>query len=120
MDHYDVEELEKEEMVFVIVSTCGDGQLPGNCKYFAKDLLASSADLSKVKFAVFGLGDTAYHYYNEAAKIFDKRFEELGAKRVLPAGMGNDKDDEKYETAYYEWMPEVTQELQYPQPPSEL
>jgi sulfite reductase alpha subunit-like flavoprotein len=57
------------------------------------------------------LGDTAYHYYNEAAKIFDKRFEELGAKRVLPAGMGNDKDDEKYETAYYEWMPEVTQEL---------
>jgi sulfite reductase alpha subunit-like flavoprotein len=35
MDDYDVEELENEEMVYCIVATCGQGELPGNCKYFA-------------------------------------------------------------------------------------
>lgn len=35
-------------------------------------------DLSGVKFAVFGLGDTGYEYFNESSMVLDKRFGELG------------------------------------------
>mmetsp|Transcript_2964 Transcript_2964/g.441 ORF Transcript_2964/g.441 Transcript_2964/m.441 type:complete len:92 (+) Transcript_2964:424-699(+) len=91
-------------MVYIIVSTCGSGELPQNCKYFTKELLESKdLDLSNTKFAVFGLGDSSYEEFNESALILDKRFTELGAQKILAMGEGNDKDDEKYETAWYEW-----------------
>lgn len=92
-------------MVYVIVSTCGDGELPANCKHFTKELLASEMDLSGVEFAVFGLGDSGYEHFNKSAEILDTRFGELGGKRVIKRGDGNDKDDEKYETAWYDWFP---------------
>lgn len=31
MDDYDLDELPNEEMVYIIVSTCGEGKLPANC-----------------------------------------------------------------------------------------
>lgn len=76
MDDYDVDELESEETVFIICSTCGHGELPANCKYFHKEIHErDDIDLSNVRFAVFGLGDTSYIHYNSSAKEFDARFE---------------------------------------------
>lgn len=34
MNDYDLEELPDEETVYLIVATCGQGELPANCKYF--------------------------------------------------------------------------------------
>lgn len=36
--------------------------------------------LEDVKFAVFGLGDSSYVYFNKAAKDCDTAFTNLGAK----------------------------------------
>lgn len=71
MNDYDLDSLESEEMVYCIVATCGQGELPGNCKYFWEELESADLDLSNTKFAVFGLGDTSYIHYNSAAKQFD-------------------------------------------------
>lgn len=78
MDDYDIEELPEEEMVYFIVSTCGSGELPQNCKYFTKQLLETDMDLSNVKFSVFGLGDKSYEEFNESAITIDDRLGELG------------------------------------------
>jgi len=111
MNDYDLEDLPAEETVYMIVATCGQGELPANCKYFHKELFeAEDLDLSNTRFATFGLGDTSYIHYNSAAKEFDDRFAELKATRILEIGLGNDKDDEKYETAWYEWFPELALE----------
>ncbi len=59
--------------------------------------------LKEVKYAVFGLGDSGYLYFNEAAKRIDERMAQLGAKRIIPLGLGDDKEDEKYETAFWDW-----------------
>lgn len=118
MDDYDIEELPNEQMVHIIVSTCGSGELPQNCKYFAKELMDSKdLDLSEVKFGVFGLGDTSYEEFNESAIFFDKKFSELGAQRIINTGLGNDKDDEKYETAWYEWLPKLEETNNLPPTP---
>lgn len=80
MNDYDLEDLPSEETVYMIVATCGQGELPANCKYFHKELFeAEDLDLSNTKFATFGLGDTSYIHYNSAAKEFDERFAELKA-----------------------------------------
>ena len=39
----------------------------------------------KLKFAVFGLGDTQYENYNSMGRFFQQRLEELGANCVCVA-----------------------------------
>lgn len=89
------------------MSTCGQGELPGNCRHFVEELKQSTKKLDNLKFAVFGLGDSSYIKYNESAQIVFKQLLALGAKNVVPLGLGDDKAEEKYETEYYEWLPNV-------------
>ena len=80
--------------VFCLVATCGQGEFPGNCKDFWKSLSDKNLPedfLESTEFTVFGLGDSSYVYFNEAAKCFHQRFSELGAKCVLDMGVGDDK-----------------------------
>ena len=76
------------------MATCGQGEFPGNCKEFWNQLSDKdlpSDYLKDVKFCTFGLGDSSYVFFNEAAKRFNDRFAELGAASVLDLGMGDDK-----------------------------
>jgi len=123
MDDYDFENLPNETKVFMIGATCGQGEYPDNSKAFRKALMnpALPADwLKDTKFAVFSLGDTAYVYYNKVGKDFDQRMAELGAQRLVPVGLANEKDDEKWETAWTEWVPDLYGELQLETPKEEL
>ena len=47
--------------------------------------------LARVRFAVFGLGDSGYADYNTVAKKLDRRLEQLGAQRLLAKGLGDDQ-----------------------------
>lgn len=69
---------------------------------------------------MFGLGDSSYVYYNQAAKIIDKRMTELGAKRLVELGLGDEKAEEKHETAWQEWSPNLFNELNLKNPPDTL
>ena len=51
---------------FVCSSTHGAGDLPDNIATFAEQI--KEADLSEVKFAIVGLGDTSYDTFCEGAK----------------------------------------------------
>ena len=54
-------------------------------KALPSDALASSS------VAVFGLGDSGYPKYNVTAKKLDRRLEALGARRLVPLGLGDDQ-----------------------------
>ena len=47
--------------------------------------------LASMRYAVFGLGDSGYVDYNVVAKKLDRRLEQLGARRLLPKGLGDDQ-----------------------------
>lgn len=64
-----------------------------------------------MQFSVFGLGDSSYVYFNESAKLFNERFKELGAECIMEMGMADDKDEDRYETKWNEWVPELWNEL---------
>jgi len=76
----------------------------------------ASDALEGMQFHVFGLGDRGYRHFNSAAKFIDKKFVELGATRMQEVGLGDDQDDDKYETAYDEWLPDFWKIQNAPEP----
>lgn len=67
----------------VVTSTYGDGELPASAQPFAEKMAAQKPDLTGIRFAVFGMGDSEYP---ETFNFGGKRMEELlagaGAERV--------------------------------------
>lgn len=103
-DDYDASGLPSETNLVIVCSTAGQGDLPKNAREFYSLLCKLSENsLSMVNYAVFGLGDTNYKFFNEAAKKFDKALSSAGAKRFGNVGMGNDHDEDGYMTAYIDW-----------------
>merc|ERR1719171_3036995 len=111
--------LAEHKNIMVLCATAGEGDPPGNATKFF-DLFEEEefpADsLEGVQYHVFGLGDRGYRHFNSAAKFIDKKFEELGGTRMQECGLGDDQDDDKYETAYDEWLPEFWKVQNAPEP----
>ncbi|SEP98319.1 diflavin oxidoreductase [Flavobacterium urocaniciphilum] len=84
VSQFDVSKLEKESLVLFVMSTQGEGEFPQNAVTFYENLKASKADLSKVSYAVLGLGDTSYPLFANAGILLDEALAEKGAKRLLP------------------------------------
>lgn len=72
----------------------GQGDTPAGMRTVWPTLLRRSLGstvLSRLHFAVFGLGDSGYADYNVVAKKLDRRLEQLGAQRLLNKGLGDDQ-----------------------------
>lgn len=81
---YDATKISKENLVLFVMSTQGEGEFPQNAVAFYENLKGSDADLSKVSFAVLGLGDSSYPLFCNAGVLLDEILAEKGAKRLLP------------------------------------
>nr|CAG4646861.1 EOG090X027R [Megafenestra aurita]SVE92258.1 EOG090X027R [Megafenestra aurita] len=107
----DPEECEMEElsklseinnsMAVFCMATYGEGDPTDNAQAFYEWLQSGDAELSGVNFAVFGLGNKTYEHFNAMGKYVDKRLEELGATRVVEAGVGD--DDGNMEEDFLTW-----------------
>jgi pyruvate dehydrogenase (NADP+) len=109
LDEVSPEMLQSMENVVIMCSTAGEGDMPATAHSFWENISAAElpADyLANTNISVFGLGDTGYRHFNQAAKDIQSRLVALGAKESIPLGLGNDKDDDKYETAFSAWLPE--------------
>lgn len=115
MEDYPIEDLSNEENIALITSTAGQGEFPQNGHAFWQTVKNSTdIDLASVSYSVFTLGDSHYwprkedrHYYNKPGKDLDRRFADLGGKRLADIGLGNDQDPDGYQTAYSEWEPKI-------------
>jgi len=81
----ELETLAKAENLLVLVSTWGEGEPPSRAADFYDAIMAKDAlKLDGLNFSVLGLGDSSYEHFNQMAKEFDRRIEELGGNRVHP------------------------------------
>ncbi|AAU37857.1 assimilatory sulfite reductase (NADPH) flavoprotein subunit [[Mannheimia] succiniciproducens] len=84
LKEYKAKTIGDEQFVLLVTSTQGEGEAPEEGVPLYKLLHGKKApNLANLEFAVLGLGDTSYPNFCQAGKDFDKRFEELGAKRLL-------------------------------------
>ena len=106
-------------VLIVVISTAGQGEFPKNSMTWYEELLHDRPEkwLAKLRFAVFGLGDSAYCHFCKAAVEVEHRLGELGAVPMLPRGVGDDQSPDKYETAWMEWQPQLFDLMTLEEPP---
>jgi flavodoxin/succinate dehydrogenase/fumarate reductase-like Fe-S protein len=84
MDGFDMSSLSGKKRVLILCSTWGEGEQPDNAEeLWIKASSASPGLLDGVNFSVLALGDTSYELFCESGKEWDKKFEELGATRLV-------------------------------------
>lgn len=89
----------------ICTSTYGVGEIPDNGTELYEALVSSKPDLSRVSFAVFGLGDMTYEdTFNFAGMKFDAILAECGAERVVERHIHDANSGELAEDEAIEWI----------------
>lgn len=103
LDQYRLTDLEKEEQLFIVVSTQGEGEPPETARKFYEHIHSQTFALGKTNFAVLALGDSSYPLFCKTGEDIDLQLEKFGAKRVLPLV----KCDVDYEEDGARWFEQV-------------
>ncbi|AVM01613.1 nitric oxide synthase [Gordonia iterans] len=83
MADFAAEDLDTDDFLVVICSTYGEGELPSGALPFADELDDVKPDLTGLRFAVFGMGDTVYDdTFNRGGEIMAEMLTKLGANQV--------------------------------------
>lgn len=107
LEQYKTADLEKEEVLLVVMSTHGDGEPPAAAKKFYDYLHSTDKPLPKLRYSVLALGDSAYPLFCKAGADVDERLNKLSATALVPR-----KDcDVDYEADAGLWIEEVLQKI---------
>lgn len=83
MFDFDVDDLDVRDFHILVCSTYGSGDLPTGAEPFFEQLDDRMPDLTGLRFAVFGLGDTVYEdTFNRGGEICAEKFAARGAIQV--------------------------------------
>lgn len=106
-DAYATRELKQERLLYVVISTQGDGEPPDDSRALVEFLAGARVPkLEALHYAVLGLGDSSYPNFCAIGRQLDERFAALGAQRLLPAG----EADVDLETVAHPWLEHALQQ----------
>lgn len=103
LDQYRLTDITKEENLFVVISTQGDGEPPVAAQKFYDHIHRNGFRLDRVRYSVLALGDTSYPLFCKTGEDVDMQLQKLGGKRIVPIR----KCDVDYETDAESWFDEV-------------
>ena len=96
VENFDFEtlnELPKNVLVSFFLSTYGEGDFPDSAVPFEEFLLGldePEQSLNRLRFSMFGLGNSTYEFFNNAAKKATKNMINSGATLIGKVGEGDD------------------------------
>ncbi|HFK5586580.1 TPA: sulfite reductase flavoprotein subunit alpha [Elizabethkingia anophelis] len=108
LSQYKPKDLAKEEYLFVVISTQGEGEPPILAKKFYDYIHENELNLSNIKFGVLALGDSTYPQFCKTGEDVDTRFEVLGAERIIPLK----RCDIDYEEDAHRWLNHIFEVVQ--------
>nr|MBA3485586.1 flavodoxin domain-containing protein [Lysobacter sp.] len=86
-DAYPLRELKNERLLYIVISTQGEGDPPDDARGLVEYITGKRAPaLKELKFAVLGLGDSSYPQFCAIGRQLDERLEALGGTRLLTRG----------------------------------
>jgi MioC protein len=98
-----LEDLTPDAFYIVVCSTHGDGDLPSSAVPFAEMLDNERPNLSGIRYAMFGLGDSSYETYSRGSERIDERLAALGATRTGEYGRHDASDGSLPNDPAVEW-----------------
>ncbi|ALV40014.1 hypothetical protein AU252_01560 [Pseudarthrobacter sulfonivorans] len=113
MSTFDVTELDRTALHIFVCSTYGEGDLPVGAEPFHQALDALAPDLTGLRYAIFGLGDSTYHEtYSHGSEIIDALLTRLGAQRVSTYGRHDAASNSDATELALAWADSLTEELE--------
>ena len=99
---YSPKQLAREQLVYLVASTHGDGDPPDDARALFEFITGRRAPrLESLAFAVLALGDSSYPQFCHVGRVLDERLAELGAQRLF-ARIDADVDAEAKAVAFIE------------------
>lgn len=111
MTDAEIDTLTPDAFFLVVCSTHGDGGLPASAVPFAELLDAERPDLTGIRYAMFGLGDSSYETYSRGSERIDERLAALGAMRVGEYGRHDASDGSLPNDTALEWARDLVSTL---------
>ncbi|HUA79484.1 MAG TPA: assimilatory sulfite reductase (NADPH) flavoprotein subunit [Dyella sp.] len=106
-DAYSTRELKQERLLYVVISTQGDGDPPDDSRALVEFLASARAPkLDALRYGVLGLGDSSYPNFCAIGRQLDDRLATLGAQRLFAAG----EADVDLETVSQPWLDQALQQ----------
>jgi len=106
-DAYATRELKQERLLYVVISTQGEGEAPDDARALVEFISGPRAPkLNDLRYAVLGLGDSSYPQFCAVGRGLDERLSALGAQRVVAAG----EADVDLETVAQPWLDQALQQ----------
>lgn len=103
-----VEDLDDSRLHLVVCSTYGDGEVPTSLQGLLNRLAEEQPDLSKLKYAVFGMGDRSYtKTYSRGSELVDEALALRGAERFGEYGRHDAGGAVLAADAAVEWLSSV-------------
>ena len=103
LEQYRLSDINREEYLFVVMSTQGEGEPPEAGKKFYDLLHTDGLKLPNIKYSVLALGDSSYPLFCKAGEDVDIQLEKAGANRIVPL----QKTDVEFEIPANEWINNV-------------
>lgn len=100
----DPDDLSASTVYLVLCSTYGDGELPASAQPFVDSLQAQKPDLTGVRYAIFGLGDSSYaESYSLGGSRLAECLDALGAERFGDFGRHDASSSEDLVASAIAW-----------------
>lgn len=100
------------DVLVLITSTYGDGELPRAAQAFYDRLAEAGSDVAGRPFAVFGLGDRQYaDTFGQASRLIEQRMIEQGAVRVCEREVHDASGPEFMDDQAKQWIERVLDAL---------
>lgn len=86
-DNYSLRELKQERLLYLVISTQGEGDPPDDARGLLEFIEGRRApQLPELRYAVLGLGDSSYPEFCAIGRRMDERLAALGGHRLFPRG----------------------------------
>ncbi|MEM7058045.1 MAG: flavodoxin domain-containing protein [Pseudomonadota bacterium] len=108
LEDVDVSALENGPLYVVVSATFGSGDVPGTGVDFYEALQKNKPDLSHIRFAVFGLGDTSFgDTYNQGSEKLMTEMLACKAEMVGERGLFDSSSPEMPEDIAIPWLTDL-------------
>ena len=111
---FEADRLADADLMLVVTSTYGDGELPKAAQVFYDALAAPGSRLAGRRFAVFGLGDRQYaDTFGQASRLIEQRILEHGGVRVIEREVHDASGPEFMDDQAKQWCERVLERLRH-------